>query len=96
MERDPGHAPLGTRIRTALLLYAFAVLGVFLLVAPWTPVWRQATMGLLPAQLAQLSQTGWVRGMVSGIGGLDLFVALQVAGELWNQTRVDPTPRSRR
>ena len=67
---------------TALALYAFAALGLFLVVAPWTPVWDQATLLLLPTSVGPWATSGWVRGAVSGLGALDLVVALQVGTEL--------------
>jgi hypothetical protein len=75
-------------------LYAFSVLGVFLLVAPWTPVWGRATTALLPEALAGWVHTGWVRGVVSGVGALDLVVALQLAVELWRSMRIERERRS--
>ena len=72
-----------SRVGKAIVLYAFSVLGLFLLVAPWTPVWEQATVALLPTAAGTWIRSGWVRGGVSGLGALDLVVALQVGRELW-------------
>ena len=76
---------MDSRIRTALFLYAFAIVGLFLLVAPWTAVWSQAIVGLLPTRVGRLALGGWVRGIVSGLGALNLAVAFQVAIELWRE-----------
>jgi len=73
------------RIRTALMLYAFAVFGLFLLVAPWTPIWNRAMLALLPTSIGAWVMSGWVRGIISGLGALDLLMALQVAREFWGQ-----------
>jgi len=78
---------LKSRIGVALALYAFGVLGLFLLVAPWTPAWTQATYALLPRSLGRWALSGWVRGLVSGLGALDLLIALQIAVELWRRLR---------
>ena len=72
------------RIRTALALYAFTVLGIFLLVAPWSAIWEHAVLGVVPESARTLARSGWARGTVSGIGALDLWVALQMLGELWS------------
>jgi hypothetical protein len=67
------------------MLYAFAVFGLFLVVAPWTPVWNRAMLVLLPTSIGTWAMSGWARGVVSGLGALDLLVALQVAREFWGQ-----------
>ena len=54
---------MDSRIRTALLLYAFAIVGLFLLVAPWTGVWSQAVVGLMP--LAHFNSLQLARRLVS-------------------------------
>ena len=83
---------MDSRIRTALMLYAFGVVGLFLLVAPWTGVWSQAIVGLLPTRLGRLVLSGWARGVVSGLGALNLAVAFQVAIELWREMHREGRP----
>ena len=90
-----------SRIRTALWLYAFGAIGLFLLVAPWTAVWTQAVAGLLPTPLGRMALLGPVRGVVSGLGAFDLLVALQVARELWErmhraETHADADPAAKK
>jgi hypothetical protein len=75
------------RIRRALLLYAFTVLGIFLLVAPWSPVWEQATHAIASLRLGRWARSGWLRGAVSAVGALDLFIAAQMLRELWVDVR---------
>jgi hypothetical protein len=74
---------LAERIAAALRLYAFAVLGVFLLVVPWTPLWDQAVRTLLPAPGSPWALTGWVRGAVSGVGALNLLAAAGEWASFW-------------
>ena len=76
---------MDSRILTAFSLYCFLVLGVFLLVAPWTALWGHATMGLLPSAAGAWATSGWIRGVVSGLGAMDLLVAFQVALTLWKR-----------
>ena len=76
-----------SRLGTALSLYAFGVLGLFLLVAPWTPAWTQATYALLPQRVGGWVLSGWARGIISGLGALDLWIAAQVAVDLWRSYR---------
>jgi hypothetical protein len=78
---------LQSRLGAALSLYGFAALGLFLLVAPWTPVWTQATYTLLPEAIGRWVLTGWARGVASGLGALDLLIAAQLAIELWRRYR---------
>ena len=78
---------LESRIMSVLSVYAFAVLGVFLLVAPWTPVWEQAILALVPPGLEGLLRSGWIRGAVSGLGAVDLVVAAQLGLQLWQRAR---------
>lgn len=83
-----------SRVRSAMSLYAFTVLGIFLLFAPWSPVWDQASVALLPAAAGLVVRSGWVRGLVSALGALDLFVALQVGRELWDSMRSEDRRRN--
>ena len=52
----------------------------------------QATVALLPTALGQWALRGWVRGVISGLGALDLVVAIQVAAELRRNMRIGNTP----
>lgn len=80
--RASGARWLETRIHDSLVVYGFTVLGLFLLVSPWTPVWDQAVSGLLPERAWNLAASGWVRGAVSGLGALDLVVAFRAGRAL--------------
>lgn len=71
----------------AVSVYLFAVLGIFLVVAPWTPVWDEAVWAVLPGLIGSWASTGWVRGIVSGLGTLDLVVAAADAHALWRELR---------
>ena len=74
---------MDSRITAALGLYAFLILGVFLLVVPWTPVWQSATLLLAPTRWGPWIRGGAARGLVSALGAVDLVVAGQLAVELW-------------
>ena len=78
---------LESGFRSILLVYIYSVLGVFLVVAPWTPVWEQASHGLLPQSAHALALSGWVRGVVSGLGAADLVVAARLAGRMMRAQR---------
>jgi hypothetical protein len=85
---------LESRIRRALFLYIYSVLGVFLLVAPWTPVWEQAARGLLAQPLQGWMLSGWIRGVVSGLGVLDLAVAAQYGAEFFGHKGNAPSDQA--
>ena len=74
-------------LRSVLLVYAYSVLGVFLLIGPWTPVWEQASHGLLPQSAHAWALSGWVRGVVSGLGAVDLVVAARLGAGMIGRGR---------
>ena len=82
-----------SRLQTAFLVYAFAALGVFLVVAPWSPLWDASTAGYLPTRVGPWLRSGFVRGLVSGLGALDLFAAWGEARSLlWPAESHGPRP----
>jgi hypothetical protein len=78
---------LTSRLRTAFFVYLFAALGVFLFVVPWSPVWQSATLGYLPTAAGPWVRSGFVRGLVSGLGALNLAAA-------WSEARALLWPRA--
>lgn len=76
------------RFRPALAAYVFGVLGVFLAVAPWTQLWDHHTFFLTGSAMGAWVRSGWVRGLVTGIGVLDLLVARGEVAALWRLLRV--------
>ena len=71
---------MSSRLQTAILVYAFAALGVFLSVAPWSPIWEASTAGYLPTLAGPWLRSGFVRGFVTGLGALNLVAA-------WSEAR---------
>ena len=71
-----------SRLQTAFLVYVFAALGVFLLAAPWSPIWEASTAGYLPTAAGAWLRSGFVRGLVSGLGALNLAAAWSEARSL--------------
>ena len=70
------------RLKSAGALYLFFVLGVFLVFVPWSPIWEHAIISIRPSVTATLLGTGWVRGGVSGLGLLDLVLAMREVFDL--------------
>lgn len=78
---------LGSTLRAALHAYAFGLVGVFLLAAPWSPLWDNVVLALSPTDWASLARAGWLRGFVSGLGALNLWLGLSAATTLWRSVR---------
>ena len=79
---------MSSRLHTAILVYAFAVVGFFLAVAPWSPIWEASTAGYLPTPAGPWLRSGFVRGFVSGLGALNLAAAWSEARSLlWPSKR---------
>ena len=74
---------MGLRVQTSLSLYIFTVLGMFLLVVPWSPIWERATLVFIPTILGGWTRSDWVRGVISGLGALNLLAAARDAELLW-------------
>ena len=79
--------PVEALLKRSIALYTFLALGAFLAVAPWTPVWYEATLLLLPTRFGLPAQANSVRALVSGLGLLDLLVAFAMAGEMLQFSR---------
>lgn len=62
------------RIRALLFVTVCATCGVLLLILPWTPRWTDNPLLLASPQLRQLVSSGFVRGVSSGLGMLDLWL----------------------
>lgn len=82
-----------SRLQTAFLVYLFAALGVFLVVAPWSPLWEASTAGYLPTPLGPWLRSGFVRGLISGLGLLNLSAAWSEARALLWPSSADGSSR---
>jgi hypothetical protein len=71
-----------SRLQTAFLVYVFAALGVFLVLAPWSPLWTVSTAGYMPTPIGPWLRSGFVRGLISGLGVLNLAAAWSEARSL--------------
>jgi hypothetical protein len=78
---------LGSTLRAALHAYVFGLVGVFLLAAPWSPLWENVALALSPTDWAGIARAGWLRGLVSGLGALNLWIALGAGADLWRIVR---------
>ena len=62
-----------------LIIFAFE-LGLFLLVFPWLSVWGMSWVPVHSARFAHLWMSPYVRGGLSGLGLINIYVALAEAG----------------
>ena len=83
---------MAASLRSALHLYVFGMLGIFLLAVPWTAIWDRATLAMAPTWVGAWVRSGWFRGGVSALGLLDLAVAAREGRLLWRSLAPDPDP----
>jgi hypothetical protein len=62
------------RIRALLFVTLCATFGVLLLILPWTPKWTDNPLLLSFPQLREIVASGFVRGVSTGLGVLDLWL----------------------
>jgi hypothetical protein len=62
------------RIRALLFVTLCATFGVLLLILPWTPKWTDNPLLLSFPSLRDIVSSGFVRGVASGLGLLDLWL----------------------
>jgi hypothetical protein len=81
LKRESPEAQVHTRVevwlhRLVVLLFVFicASVGVFLVILPWRPEWIHNRLLLSYPGLRQFIASGFVRGVVSGLGMLDIWI----------------------
>ena len=62
------------RIRSLLFVTLCATFGVLLIILPWTPRWTDNPLLLSSPTLRDFVSNGFVRGLASGLGILDLWL----------------------
>lgn len=62
------------RIRALLFVTVCATFGVLLIILPWTPKWTDNPLLLTSPGLRDFVSSGFVRGLASGLGVLDLWL----------------------
>jgi hypothetical protein len=68
------------RIATAFLVVALCILGAILFYLPWTSVWEQNYFLAHFPPLMRILLHPAIRGLVSGLGILDIFFAVTMIG----------------
>jgi len=62
------------RFRALLFVTLCAIFGVLLIILPWTPKWTDNPLLLTSPDLRSFIANGFVRGIASGLGVLDLWL----------------------
>jgi hypothetical protein len=64
-----------------LVVFAFE-LGLFLLIFPWLPAWEMNWVPVHSPHLASIWMSSYFRGLLSGLGLLNIYVAIAEALKL--------------
>lgn len=67
------------RLRALLFVTLCATFGVLLVILPWTPRWTDNPLLLSSAALRDFISSGFVRGLASGLGLLNLWLGFREA-----------------
>ena len=81
------------RILSALLIVCVCIMGAILFYLPWTSIWEQNYFIAHFPSLMRILLNPSIRGLVSGLGILDIFFAVTMIGpEIRSpaETRVRP------
>lgn len=62
------------RITVLLFVFVCAVVGVLLVILPWRPEWTDNRLLLAYPSLRAIVANGFVRGLCSGLGMLDIWI----------------------
>jgi len=90
--RQPAAGPTAFRWLQRVWLIIFVVfcveLGMLLLVLPWTPLWNDNSLLLNFPNLRALVQWNFVRGAVTGLGAVDIWLGIWEAVRQHGRTRI--------
>jgi hypothetical protein len=75
------------RLRALLFVTVCATFGVLLLILPWTSKWTDNPLLLSSPVLRQIVSSGFIRGLSSGLGVLDLWLGF------WEAIHYHESPR---
>jgi hypothetical protein len=65
------------RIFLAVFVLVCALIGIMLVILPWTKYWTENTILLHNLSLRELAVNDFVRGAVSGLGLVDVWIGIQ-------------------
>ena len=67
------------RITMLMFVFVCASIGVLLIILPWRPEWTDNHFFLLYPALRDVAGNGFVRGLCSGLGLLDIWIGFSEA-----------------
>jgi hypothetical protein len=73
-------------LAVAFILFCFEI-GLFLIFVPWSSLWEHNVL-LLYLPLRGLLLNNFVRGAVSGLGVVDLFLGLGELTQFWKSLKI--------
>ena len=86
-------AVLDANLRSGIQAYAFGVVGAFLVLVPWSGMYDEVVVwSQVSPVLGDIVAAGWFRGLVSGLGVLDLTVAIRELSRLRAGEAPAPAP----
>jgi hypothetical protein len=76
------------RLSVLLFVFVCASVGVLLVILPWRPEWTDNHLLLARPWLRELVANGFVRGLCSGLGALDIWIGF------WEAVHYHEGPRA--
>ena len=79
-QRKPGKWELWRRRIFLVIFVLFCLeIGILLSIAPWTPYWTSNSLLLDSPRVREFLMYGFVRGLISGLGLTDIWLAIAEA-----------------
>ncbi len=60
-------------------IFVCLVIGILLIAAPWTPLWSENSLVMGFPRVREIMMNDFVRGLVSGLGLIDVWLAISEA-----------------
>jgi hypothetical protein len=74
-------------LAVAFILFCFEI-GLFLIFVPWSQLWENNVLLTYSFLLRSLLLNNFVRGAVSGLGVVDLFLGLGELNRFWKTLKI--------
>ncbi len=74
-------------VAVAFILFCFEI-GLFLVFVPWSALWEHNVLLGYSFTLHRLLLNNFVRGAISGLGVVDVFLGLSELGRFWKSLKI--------